>query len=548
MKKLFLIIVYTLSMGAKNANQSAHNLHSYIMANFYQFGGDLKNAGYWYQQITPDHHAQYIYLGYVPYLTASKSFSEIVDLIPKLDQTFKNHQELQMHFASALEMTGKKDDAFARLIELNDKNKSHQELAFKVVQLYVERHEPENALKVIDNLLNNSARKPNNYIFLFLKSQIYVQLNKKDLALAAIQECIQTYPKFDKSWLLYAVLQEHQGKLEEAIKGYTTYLEITPDLNTEIQRHLVTLNFRAKLIKQHASPDTKESLNTAAQLFQKQEYAKALQEVNLYLSHHSNDIEAKLLKLQILIQQKQFDTALSCLQDWASTLAETELWIKALHLLTYIGLDYAKALKSLDALQRKQPQSQTIALYKADVALRDAKHKDDALKALEHALKLVTDTTVKTKLVFQKALLEYEMQHWHHAQKTLEDSLSWAIDYPPLHNLLAYIYASKTNDLDKAHTHIAKALAKDANNPHFLDTQAVILYHQNKFADAITILEKVAAAHPHDFTVQCHLGKCYFKQGNTEQALKTIQSATKIANGDYEKFKAKNLIAQFAQK
>lgn len=507
MKKILIILAYAALMHA--TNQSTQNLHSYIMANYYQFGNDLKNAGNWYQQIVPDTNAPYIYLGYVPYLSASKSFAQIVDLIPQLDQPFKNHQELQMHFATALEMTGKKDDAFSRLIELNDRNKAHQELAFKVVQLYIERQEPENALKVIDNLLNNSARKPNNYIFLFLKSQIYVQLNKKDLALASIKECIQAYPKFDKSWLIYAVLQEHHGALEEAIKGYTTYLEIAPGPNSEIQRHLVTLNFRKSLIKEQ-KPD---------------------------------DVEAKLLKLQILAHQKQFDVALSSIQDWATNAKETELWVKALHLLTYIGLDYKKALKALDTLQRKHPHSITIALYKADIALRTSGHTDAALQAIDHALKLVTDTTIKTKLVFQKALLQYEQQQWHYAQKTLEESLSWAVDYPPLHNLLAYIYASKTKHLDKASLHIAKALAKDADNPHFLDTQAVILYHQKNYTDAITILEKVATVHPHDFTVHCHLGKCYLRQGNSTRATQLFEHATGLAQNEYERSKVKALIA-----
>lgn len=542
MKKIIIALGIATNICA--TDQSTQNLHSYIMANYFQFGSDLKNAGYWYQQIVPDHHAQYIYLGYVPYLSASKSFSQIVDLIPQLDKSFKNHQELQMHFATALEITGKKDDAFARLIELNDKNKSHQELAFKVVQLYVERHEPENALRVIDNLLNNSARKPNNYIFLFLKSQIYVQLNKKDLALASIQECIQAYPKFDKSWLLYAVLQEHQGKLEEAIKGYTTYLEISPGLNSEIQRHLVTLNFRQKLVTQHASIDSKEDLNSAAQLFENKEFGKALEKVTSYLAKHADDTQARLLKLQILAQLKQFDAALTAIQEWASVVNESELWIKALHLLTYIGLDIHKAIKTVEALQKKQPNSIPLALYKVDLMLRASTSSDTTLKALEQALKIITDTSIKTKLVFQKALLEYEHKKWHHAQKTLEDSLAWVEDYPPLHNLLAYIYASKANDLDKAEQYIAKALAQDADNPHFLDTKAVILYHRKNYADAISILEKVATAHPHDFTVHCHLGRCYQKQGNTNLATQLFQKATGLAKNDYEKSKIKAMVAQ----
>ena len=179
-----------------------------------------------------------MYLGYIPYLAASGSPAEIVKLIPQLDKPFKNNQEIQLLFATALEQTGKKNEAHSRLIMLNEQNKSNQELAFKVVQMYLERAEPENALKVINNLLNSSPRRPNNFIFLFMESQIYLQLNKKPEALAAIKQCIDAYPKFDKSWLLYAVLHEQEGKIEEAIKGYTNFLEVSAQPNGEIERHL----------------------------------------------------------------------------------------------------------------------------------------------------------------------------------------------------------------------------------------------------------------------------------------------------------------------
>ena len=84
-----------------------------------------------------------------------------------------------------------------------------------------------------------------------MESQIYLQLNKKPEALAAIKQCIDAYPKFDKSWLLYAVLHEQEGKIEEAIKGYTTFLRgFSPQPNSEIERHLLMLAFRQKLQKQ----------------------------------------------------------------------------------------------------------------------------------------------------------------------------------------------------------------------------------------------------------------------------------------------------------
>ncbi len=502
MKKLVVMMFCFINLHADKAIQ---NLTCLFHANYKFYGNDLKNAGYWYSQITPDKDSLYVYLGYIPYLAATGSYADIVKLIPELDEPFKNNQEMQLHFAAALEQTGKKNEAHSRLVLLNDQNKGNQELAFKVVQMYLERAEPENALKVIKNLLNNSPRRPNNFIFLFMESQIYLQLNKKPEALASLKQCIDAYPKFDKSWLLYAVLHEQEGKIEEAIKGYTTFLEVSPQPNSEIERHLLMLAFRQKLQKPK-------------------------------LAQSPDDIEARLMKLQVLAQQKQFDKAGRLLEQWMKTDKDIELWLKATHLLTYLGLPYETALIILENVE-KQKSSLSLMLYKADLALRSAKP-EKALPILQKAYAQCTDATLKTKIALQMGIIYFDQQKWELAQKTLEDALLLGHAYAPINNLLAYLYATKLDDLKKANEHITITLKSDPNNPHFLDTKALILYKENKFDQAIPILQKVAQAHPTDHTVLCHLGKCYYKNGNKQKAIDTMKAAVQTAKNDYDKTKA----------
>jgi tetratricopeptide (TPR) repeat protein len=542
MKKLLVLLCASLAM---NADKATQNLARYMMANYYQLGNDLKSAGYWYSQITPDNDSLYVYLGYIQYLFLTGSFADIVKLIPQLDSTFKNNQEIQLIFATALEQTGRKDEAHSRLVVLNDQHKSNPELAFKVAQMYIERSEPENALKVIKNLLNNSPRRPNNFIFLFMESQIYLQLNKKHEALAAIKQCIEAYPKFDKSWLLYAALQEQEGKIEEAIKGYTNFLEFAPTTNSEIERHLVMLAFRQKLQKQKNAADPKHSLTQAAQLFDKKEYTKALESIDHFLIKNPTDNEARLFKIQILAHQKQFDTAAQLLEQWMKKEDDIIVWLKALHLLTYLGLPYQTGLKTIESLE-KHKDLLTITLYAADLALRIPNH-EKALPLLQKAYETSPDPALKTKIALQIGIIYFEQQKWDLAQKTLEDAYALKQQYPPINNLLAYLYASKKNDLKKANEHIIFALQKDPNNPHFLDTKALILYKENKFDQAIPILQKVAYAHPTDYTVLCHLGKCYHKSGNSKKAIDTMKAAVQIAKNDHDKTKAESKVKEWSK-
>ena len=113
--------------------------------------------------------------------------------------------------------------------------------------------------------------------------------------------------------------------------------------------------------------------------------------------------------------------------------------------------------------------------------------------------------------------------------------------------MLAYIYATKGDDLTKATQHINLALAKDPNNPHFLDTKALILYKQKEYDEALNILQKAAQVCPTDFTILNHLGKCQFKKGNTTVALESMKAASNVAKNDQEKLKADSLIARWSK-
>lgn len=544
MKKIIILILFTQCLHAK---QSSQNIYHYMLANYEQFAGKLKDASHLYSQIDPEVASNYIYLGYVPFLAATDADAQIVTLIPQLDETFKNNLNMQLLFASALEKTGKKNDGYSRLIMLNEQNKSNQELAFKVAQIYLARSEPENALKVIDNLLNTSARRPNNYIFHFMKAQVFLQLNKKPEALAAVKQCIEIYPKFDKSWLLYAVLHEQEGKLEEAIKGYTTFLETSNEPNGEIQRHLLSLAFRQKLVnsKMGIADNGKGCLTQAAQLFDKQEYTKALAQIDLCLVQTPNDSEARLMKIQVLVNQNQFDAATSLLADWIIHGDDKELWLQTLHLLTYAGLSYKKALSTLASIEKNKIKSAALALYQADFALRDNNQKQ-ALIYLEKAEQMVKDAATKMHIALQKAIIYYDQQNWPLSQKTLEEAHNLDKNYPPANNLLAYIYAHNNDDLPKAIQLINQALAKDPHNPHFLDTKALILYNQNDFDQATQLLQKAAQACPTDFTILNHLGKCQFKKGDTSLALQSMKAASAVAKNDQQKLRADKFIAAWS--
>ena len=267
--------------GKINKEPSTAELQVFTLANYFQFNPvdktALDKASYLYDQLKNESFNAGFFVGYVPFLETQNP-QALMPLIPDLDKHYADNLEIDTSIASALAKAGKTADAQARLIKLNDKH-SNQELAFKVAQIYLARQEPENALRVIDTLLNTSPRKPNNFIFHFLKGQIYVSMNKKDEALAALKTSLEMHPKFDKAWLLLGAIEEQAGNLPQAITHFITFLELTPERNKEIEAHVLQLAVKQKGSKAHHDPLMHLCVKKAMAFFEQKEFRRGLQEI-----------------------------------------------------------------------------------------------------------------------------------------------------------------------------------------------------------------------------------------------------------------------------
>ena len=82
-------------------------------------------------------------------------------------------------------------------------------------------------------------------------------------ARANIELCLESHPRFPQGWLLLAILEEQQGKIDDAVKGYSSYLEIAGS-NKQIERHVLDLT-----LKQKAAQENHQVLFVNQSCFQK---------------------------------------------------------------------------------------------------------------------------------------------------------------------------------------------------------------------------------------------------------------------------------------
>lgn len=518
-------------------NRAINQLHNYFIANYNQFGGDMKKAYDRYKDLIQAGAPTYSYKGYIHLLYETGNYAHVLQLIPKVDPLFKDTQDVQIIFAKVLEQSGKSNEADTRFIQLNDKFKNNQEIAFQAANSYLRRKEPENAIKVIDTLLNSAQRRPNNFIFYFMKAQIQLQLNNKKDALANVQKSLDLHPRFDKGWLLYAVLTEQEGQLNDAIKGYNTFLELSGG-NREIEEHLLKLLFKQKIEKQSNNQLqhlNKKSFDKALMYFDQKQYDTALAEVDACLIEKPEDDDSKLLKIQILAALNRTNEIAITLTRWIIKNPDKQTWFQALHLLvTQEDMPYSKAIEILRTVEKKAPQHLLPVLYLADLYIR-SHNQNKSMTYLKKIIALTEDYKVKSKSLYQIALMHYEKGHYKEMEQVLTQAQQINPEYAPTSNLLAYFYASQGENLDEAQKLIEPVVKKYKNNPHYLDTQALIYLKQNRYQEALTLLEKLAKKAPSDYTILVHLSQAQQLAGNAKQALGTIEHAKKYAHTTHEK-------------
>lgn len=538
MKKLGIILTYMLGSAVLNANQ----FHRYIWANYQQFAGNKQQAQQWYDLIS-DAPQQSIFTnkGYLHFLNEHGNYARIIELMLSLESTFKNDPDIQLIFANALKKTGKEKEADDKFIRLSQAFKLHPEIVFQACEIFMKRKESHNALSLIDDYLNSTPHRPNNFIFHFLKAQIYITMQDMKSARAHLQQCLDAHPRFPQGLLLLAMIEEQSGQLELAIKGYSSYLELIGK-NQQIEHHLLELVFKQKAAQhnQHVVYVDKACLSKSLLLFERKQYQAALQQVNGCLEQAPKDANARLLKVQILTTMKQFDETIAALTAWIAQEPDNPSWYQALNLLRHTQVPIIKIINALTTIHEQHARALLPVLYLADLYSKE-NQLDHAHTYHQKALLLTDNQELKARIMFQLSIDHYEKEEYPQMVSLLSTIEKMELCYPPAYNLHAYYCATKGKDLETAQQLCKRACTGDRHNPHFLDTQAVILYKQKKYDQAQKLLQALNEKNGNDSSILINLAKTQYKLGNRQLAQQTLAQAEQHAKSAYEKKKVSTL-------
>ena len=208
---LFSLFIFLLQCSA-HASDPAQPYHLYFWANYNQLQNNHSVAQKCYESLFKQQSSPHLYPGFLMHLLQTKQFNEIVRLIPTVEATHKQDFQTQLIFINALENVGKKNEVAQRLATLSKEHPENSEVIYYTAAAQAENGNYKEALSSIDTYLANAHSSAKNFLFYYLKAQIFSKTSDLTQAIINAKKSVELFPAFDQGWLLLGLIFEMQGK------------------------------------------------------------------------------------------------------------------------------------------------------------------------------------------------------------------------------------------------------------------------------------------------------------------------------------------------
>jgi tetratricopeptide (TPR) repeat protein len=355
-------------------------------------------------------------------------------------------------------------------------------------------------------------------------AQDYILLGNSALATELLAKSLKLNPDYIPALELQAGLMRGMGKLKEARLALNKLVQLSPE-NSDYLRQQLSIELMLS------------DFDAADKIYQKivaKEGASDLldrQVLSVYLASGQRDRAILLLKKLAAADSTDpviIYTLGSAYLQKGDTLSGEPLICKANQLdateprywvaRAVLAMDreqYTTVVQIVDsALTNVSPEAGLFTLK--GVALnRMGDHNGDAVAALSKAVELDSTAVVAMGAL---ALIYDGMDSVARAAELYEKAIALADSAPVYLNNLAYTYASRGLQLEKAKQLAAHAVKDEPKNSSYLDTMGWIEFGLGNHDEAIHWLKKALKQSPKSSIVLEHMGDVYAKQGDTKKA------------------------------
>jgi tetratricopeptide (TPR) repeat protein len=495
-----------------NLKENVYKL--YMQANFYHSRGDAKKAIYTYKKLFALKPPIFVFEGYFKFLFDLGQIAKIVRIYQKNEAFFKKdfakNLEFNLLVAQAFLMANQDDKSEQIFVQLEKDFPDNEQVAYYYAVSLIKNNQLGKCLEHLHTCLQQPFFKPRYFLFHFLRSKVYMQMNNLELAMKEIETSLALFPNFDKALLLKAMLQEQFGMVNEAIKGYQHVLNLVGH-DEMVEKQVIQLLFlqnrlpeAVQYLKKLKGSTPEYFFDLALIEFNSGNHKKALTEVNTCIEKNPNFIRAKLLKIEILLAMKDHDQILKIMHDWLMGEPYDNSVIHTLLLLSNSGVSSAKIVDLLKKVASSNKATVGVLAALADLYVGQKDYQNGVLN-LKKIFTSTKDHDLKSKVLYQVAYIYFLTNQLKNMENILHQALKHPVVYPAVYNMMAYLYAKKNQNLDQALEFVDKALQTDRNSPFYLDTKGLILSQMGQQKQALELFEKALSILPGDAVILQHM-------------------------------------------
>ena len=447
--------------------------------------------------------------------TSIRKYDEAIRQYKALLEYHPNHLNAHFYISGLLSEQGSYEEAEDILLKIlkNPENNQPHLVYYYLGRIYLEQDTP--LLSKATKAFEDSLRiQPNYENAMLVLVRVYGLQNRHDESIALAKSFHEQFgPKEATARYLLSVYLEKEAHEEALVQAQ--YLELFNKDDLELKSKLAML-----LIKQ------KEFLRAAKKLEEILSIVPDGDKMRFYLALVYYELEKNKLAIENFLKVP------SSSPYYLDTM---------LQLVTLYKLENQadKALQAMETILVQEKDDSQLYIYQASL-LKQEKGPEAAIQVLSKAIERFPENTA---IRFFLGTLLDEVGQTEPMLRQMQIVIEMDKAYVPALNYLAYTYAEKEVNLDKAEELAQRALNFKPKDAYILDTMGWVLFKKGQFKEAVKHLSAAHQIRPSESVIAEHLGDAYYKLRSFEKAIRVYQQAVEVTTDDKQAQQIRNKMA-----
>ena len=469
-------------------------------------------------------------LQYAQFKVQSGNTSEARTILEAMTKQTPDYLPALIVLSQVSAVEKKYDEAASLLTKVLERDPVQPEAMLLIGRVELARGNNAKAMEYTEKMIRTYPKAAQAHEQLALE---YLNANQTDKAIASLNQAMALAPSFSEAAILLATLNNQKGDYSSTIIAMKRVVQQHPEmprawlLLADAHRGQGNLNDALGVYAQIEKlyPNAGQTPFFVGQIYvQQKRYKEARTAFNRSLELIPNNVSATEQLIGLDMLENDFPSAIQRAEGLVSRNPKSAQPYLVLARIYSAQKDAAKTEAALKKAIELQPDSPDAYYMLAGLYFTTNQHE----KALANLAGLTAKNPKDAQAWMISGVLHDQIKDSAAARADYEKVIAINPQSTPALNNLAYIYAEKYNELDKALEVAQKAHDLAPQEPHSADTLGWILFRKHEYAKALPLLTDSANQIGDSAEVQYHLGMAQYMAGNEDAARTALKRALEI--------------------